>query len=74
MLLAGTIICIIPVLVMIFVIVEFHALNDMIPEPDTDVGVRLDVAGHRDRAAAHGEPCNGVKPAGEINFVGAPAP
>ena len=44
--LAGTIIGIIPVLLMIPVIVEFHALNDMVTEPDTDIGVRLYVAGH----------------------------
>ena len=71
--LAGTIIRIIPVLLVIFVIVEFHALNDMIAEPDADIGVRLDVSGHRGRAAAHGEPRHGVKPAGEIDFVGGPA-
>src|SRR6516165_12838190 len=45
----------------------------MIPESDTDIGVRLDVTGHRGHAAAHGEPCNGVKPAGEVDFVGGPA-
>ena len=58
---------------MIFVIVEFHALNDVIAEPDTDIGVRLDVGGCRGRAAAHGELCDGVKPAGEVDFVGGPA-
>ena len=54
-------------------IVEFHALNDMIAEPDADIGVRLDVSGRRGRASAHGEPRHGVKPAGEVDFVGGPA-
>ena len=67
--LAGTIIRIIPVLLVIFVIVEFHALNDMIAEPDADIGVRLDVARHRGSAAAHGEPCNGVKPARQVGLI-----
>jgi len=53
----------------IFVIVEFHALNDMIAEPDAEIGVRLDVAPHCGRAAAHSEPCDGVKPAGKVDFV-----
>ena len=44
--LAGTIIGIIPVLLMIPVIDEFHALNDMVTEPDTDIGVRLYVVRH----------------------------
>jgi len=42
--LAGTVIGIMPIPFVIFVIVEFHALNDVIAEPDTDIGVRLDVA------------------------------
>ena len=63
--LAGAIIRIIPVLLVIFVIVEFHALNDVIAEPDTDIGVRLDVVRRRCRAAAHSEPRHGVKPAGK---------
>ena len=71
--LAGTIIRIIPVLLVIFVIVEFHALNDMIAEPDAEIGVRLDVARHRDGAAAHGQPCDGVKAARQLDFVGCPA-
>ena len=58
---------------MVFVIVKFHALNDMIPEPDTDIDVRLDIARHRDGAAAHGEPCDGVKPARQVDFVGCSA-
>ena len=33
----------------------------------------LDVARHQSRAAAHGEPRHGVKPAREIYFVGCPA-
>ena len=70
---AGTIIRIIPVLLVIFVIVEFHALNDMIAEPDADIGVRLDVSGRRGGASAHGEPRHGVKPAGEVDFIGGPA-
>ena len=42
--LAGAIIGIIPILLVIFVIVEFQALDDMIAESDTDIGVRLYVA------------------------------
>jgi len=42
--LAGTIIGIIPISFVIFVIIEFHALNDVIAEPDTDIGMRVDVA------------------------------
>ena len=68
--LAGTIIRIIPVLLVIFVIIEFHALNDMIAEPDADIGVRWDVSGRRGRASAHGEPRHGVKPVGEVDFIG----
>ena len=70
---AGTIIRIIPVLLVIFVIVEFHALNDMIAEPDAEIGVRLDVARHRGRPAAHGKPCDRVKPARQVDFFGRPA-
>jgi hypothetical protein len=44
--LAGTIIGITPVLLMIPMVVEFHALNDMVTEPDTDIGVRLYVVRH----------------------------
>jgi hypothetical protein len=44
--LAGTIIGIIPILLANHVIIEFHALNDMVTEPDTDIGVRLYVARH----------------------------
>ena len=43
-LLAGTIISIIPILLAHRVIIEFHALNDMVSEPDADIGVRLYVA------------------------------
>ena len=39
---------------MVLVVVEFHTLNDMIPEPDTDIAVRLQIARQRRRAAAHG--------------------
>jgi len=67
-LLAGTIIRIIPVLRVIFVIVKFHTLDDVIAEPDTDIDVRLDVGGRRGRAAAHGEPRHRVKPAGGGSF------
>ena len=42
--LAGTIIRIIPIPFVIFVIVEFHALNDVIAEPNADIRVRVDVA------------------------------
>ena len=73
MLLASTIIRIIPVLLVILVIVEFHALNDVIAEPDTDIGVRLDVGGCRGRAATHGDPRHRVKPAGEVDLVRGPA-
>jgi hypothetical protein len=41
--LASTIVGIIPILFVIFVIVEFHALNDMIVKPDTDTSLRRDV-------------------------------
>ena len=41
--LAGAIIGIIPILLVVFVIVEFHALNDMIVKPDTDTSLRRDV-------------------------------
>jgi hypothetical protein len=44
--LAGTIIGIIPILLAYRVIVEFHALNNMVAEPDTDISVRLNVARH----------------------------
>jgi hypothetical protein len=57
---------------MIFVIVEFHPLNDMVPEPDADIGVRLDVARGRGRATAHGYPRHGAKPDGQVDFVGCP--
>jgi hypothetical protein len=39
--LAGTIISIVPVLLANRMIIEFHAMNDMIAEPDTDIGMRL---------------------------------
>jgi hypothetical protein len=44
--LAGTIISIVPVLLANRMIIEFHAVNDMITEPDTDIGMRLYVARH----------------------------
>ena len=44
--LAGAIISIVPISLANRVIIEFHAVNDMVTEPDTDVGVRLYVAGH----------------------------
>ena len=44
--LAGTIISIVPILLAHRVIIEFHALDDMVTEPDADIGVRLYVAGH----------------------------
>ena len=44
--LAGAIISIIPIVSANRVIIEFHALNDMVSEPDADIGVRLYVAGH----------------------------
>src|SRR5215813_4485345 len=59
---------------MIFVVVEFHPLNDVIAESDTDVGMRLDVTRRRGGAATHGEARHGVKPAGEVDFVRRSAP
>jgi hypothetical protein len=44
--LAGTIISIVPIPLANRVIIEFHAVNDMVTEPDTDIGVRLYVARH----------------------------
>ena len=38
---ASTVIGIIPILLVGFMIVEFHALNDVIAEPDADIGVGL---------------------------------
>ena len=67
---ASTVIGIIPILLVGFMIVEFHALNDVIAEPDADIGVRFDVARRQDRTAAHGEPCHRVKPTGEVDLVG----
>jgi len=58
---------------MIFMIVEFHPLNDVIAEPDADIGLRLDVARGRGRAAARSYPCHGAKPAGQVDFLGCPA-
>ena len=55
-LLAGTIIGIIPILLVAFVIIEFHALNDVIAEPHTDISMRLNIARRRCCAATHGEP------------------
>src|SRR5215469_12228734 len=48
---------------------EFHPLNDMIAAPDTDRGVRLDVA----RRRGAGEAPHGVKPAREVDLVGCSA-
>ena len=44
--LAGTIISIVPILLANCVIIEFHAMDDMVTIPDTDIGVRLYVARH----------------------------
>jgi hypothetical protein len=44
--LAGAIISIVPISLANRVIIEFHAVNDMVTEPDTDIGVRLYVAPH----------------------------
>src|SRR5215472_7962150 len=54
---------------MVFVIVKFHPLNDMIAEPDADISVRPNIAGCRARGAAHCEPSDGAKPAGKVDFV-----
>jgi hypothetical protein len=67
--LAGAIIGIIPIFLVIRVIDEFHALNDMIAEADTYIGVRLYVARRRGRAAAHIDPRHRAKSAREIGFV-----
>ena len=58
---------------MIFVIIEFHALNDVIAEPDTNISMRLDVAWGGGGATTQGEPRDGVKPARQVDFVGRPA-
>ena len=44
--LASAIIGIIPIVLANRVIIEFHALNDMVAEPDTDIRVRLCVTRH----------------------------
>ena len=51
-------------------VVEFHTLNDMILEPDTDIAVRLQIARQRRRAATHIEAGHRPKLAREIGFVG----
>src|SRR6516162_8302080 len=68
--LARTIVGIIPMLLVIFMIVEFHALNDMIAESDTDISVRLYVARRCGCAAANIELCHGAKPGRKVDFVG----
>ena len=73
LLLANTIVGVIPILFVIFMVVESHALNVMIAKPDTDIGVRLDVVRCRGRTAAHGELWHGAKPAREVDFVGCSA-
>jgi hypothetical protein len=69
-LLAGTIIGIISIPLVVFVIIEFHPLNDVVAEPDTDISMRLDVARGRSAAATHGEARHEVKPAGEVGLIG----
>ena len=44
--LAGTIISIVPNPLANRAIIEFHAVNDMVTEPDTDIGMRLYIARH----------------------------
>jgi hypothetical protein len=68
--LTGTIVCIIPVFLVIFMIVELQTLNDVIAEAEADISMGLQVAWSRDRAAAHVKPGNRTKLAREINFIG----
>jgi hypothetical protein len=46
---------------MILVIVECHTLDDMIAEPETDIGVRLYIAQRCNRGAADTDPPHGTK-------------
>jgi hypothetical protein len=62
--LTGTIVRIIPVFPVIFMIVEFQTLNDMIAEAEADISMGLQVARNRDRAAAD------VKPGDRMNLRG----
>ena len=55
---------------MILVIVEFHTLDDMVAEPDTDIGVRLYIARRWGRSAADIDPPHGTKAEREIDLVG----
>jgi len=54
---------------MVYVIIEFHALNDMIAEPDADIGVGLNITRRRSGVAAHIDARNGVKPERKIHFI-----
>jgi len=54
---------------MVFVIIKFHSLNNMIAEPDTDVCVGLKIARRRSRDGAYKDPRDGVKPARKIHFI-----
>ena len=65
-----TIIRIIPVYLVILVIVEFHTLNDMITEPDTDIGVRLYIAWRCRRTSADIDPPYRAKAGRKIDLVG----
>src|SRR6516165_5629454 len=71
-LLAGTIISIIPILLAHRVIIEFHALNDMVTEPDADIGVRLYVSRHRDCDPTDIELWYCAKAVREIDFIARP--
>src|SRR6516164_8478502 len=65
-----TIIRIIPVYLVILVIVEFHALDDMITEPDTDIGVRLYLAWRCRRTSADIDPLYRAKAGRKIDLIG----
>ena len=65
-----TIIRIIPVYLVILVIVEFHALDDMITEPDTDIGVRLYIAWRCRRTSADIDPLYRAKAGRKIDLIG----
>ena len=70
--LAGTIISIVPIPLANRVIIEFHAVNDMVTEPDADIGVRLYVSRHRDCDPTDIELWYCAKAVREIDFIARP--